>query len=66
MMRTDKTGSKPRQPRTVIIQVDRDGDRWLVTGKRARRRLLTRDEFLEMVQTSSVVVTHEQPRQTQG
>lgn len=47
---------KPRKLRTVIVELDSDGDPWLRTGKRARRQL-TRAEFFELANRGSVVVT---------
>ena len=48
---------KPKKPpKPVIVELDPDdGSGWLRTGKKARR-LLTRDEFMRLVEKGGVVV----------
>lgn len=59
MTHTTKRITKPKKPRTVIVELDSDGDPWLRTGKRGRR-LLTRAEFFELANRGGLVVTRAQ------
>lgn len=45
-----------KPPKPTIVELDPDGAGWLRTGKKARR-LLTRDEFMRLVEKGGVLIT---------